>query len=424
MTRLLQPMLKEGLSYHPISFEDAYSTVASRCSSTIANQTLVMVSGDYSNEELYLLQRLARAGLHTNAITSFEYFNKSTAFFFDKNDIVPFAEILGASRIFIAWTPQADTPSAHAITHLLTSLAETPQYWFNQNGNLYIQDYTAFFRCLNRYLVEHNLAEGIYINGLGKNYDTYKAKLLADDYEHMLAKNNLSDSDIANFVSLLEECKDEVFVVWEPLMSERAVIELENLCMLLDIQSKPNAGFLCIKPTLNAQGLFDMGCFPSRGVGSESLDEMVQRATKQGLPSPCIENINVEKSVLSGSFNNYLLFNSTGLDIPSSVLQQIRSCSFSMLHTAEWDEKDTSFDLLIPAARPEEVTGSFTDSARIPHQSIPDIPCPFSYNNIEQFNLLNQQLHLSTLDSPSDAFLEFITLFKAGCHSQERHFFR
>lgn len=422
--RLLQPMMKEGQTYRPIAFEEAYSMVASRCSSANSNQTLVIVSGDYSNEELYLLQRIARAGLRTNAIASFEYFYKSTAFFHDKNDIVPFAEILGASQIFIAWDPQADTPSANVITHLLKSLPETPQYWFNQDGNLHIHDYAASFRALNRYLVEHEWAEGIYINGLGKNYDSYKTHLLADDYETMLRKNNLSDKDIATFASLLKKCKDEVFLVWEPLLDERGVMELENLCMLLDIQSKPNAGFLCIKPTLNAQGLFDMGCFPSRGVGSESLEEMSRRLSQQGLPDPCIEVVDVEKTVLAGGFQHFLLFNSTGLQIPDCVSQQISRSAFSMLHTAEWDEHDTTFDLLIPAARPEEVTGSFTDSARIPHQSTPDTPCPLRYNNIEQFNLLNHQLGLPTLERPSDIFLEFISLFKAGCHSQERHFFR
>ena len=417
-------MLKEGQTYRPITFEEAYSTVASRCSSAHANQTLVMVSGDYSNEELYLLQRLARTGLHTNAITSFEYFDKSTAYFHDKNDIVPFVEVLGAAQLFIAWDPQAKTPSAQTVTRLLESIPATPKYWFNQDGNLQIHDFAAFFRCLNRYLIEHDLAKGIYVDGLGKNYDTYKTQLLADDYEGLLRRNQLTDTHISDFIALLLQDKAEVFIFWEPLLEERGIIELENLCMLLDIQSKPNAGFLCVKPTLNAQGLFDMGCFPTSGVGGESLDETTQGTIQQGLPAPCIEPIDVEKSVLSRNFSHCLLFNSAGLEIPANVLQQVSSCNFSMLHTTEWDEQDTTFDLLIPAARPEEVTGTFTDSTRAPHQSIPDTPCPLTYNNIEQFNLLNRQLNLPTLDSPTDVFLEFITLFKAGCHSQERHFFR
>ena len=422
---MLQPMLKEGLSYCPISFEEAYSTVASRCSSAKTNQTLVMVSGDYSNEELYLIQRMARTGLHTNAISSLEYLHKGTNFFLDKNDILPFAEIAGSSRIFIAWPPDANTPSAIATTQLLEALKEIPQYRFNESGNLHIQNYAAFFRSLNRYLIQHNLAEGIYVNGLGKNYDSYKTQLLNDDYDRLLSQNNLSDAQVATFISLVLKDKTVAFVVWEPLLDNRGIIELENLCMLLDIQAKPAAGFLCIKPSLNAQGLYDMGCFPSLAVGGETWDEALRQQAEQLWHHPVhTDPIDVTTALKSHDFSHCLVFNGTGQEIPADVLHQAEHCSFSMLQTAYWNGQDSTFDLLIPAALPEEIAGSFTDSARIPHQSIPDTDCPLPYHNIAQLNILNNLLSLPMLDNPTDIFLEYISFFKAGCHSQRRHFFR
>ncbi|MCR4964227.1 MAG: hypothetical protein K6A41_01070 [Bacteroidales bacterium] len=423
MTRLLQPIIKDDSSYRQISFEDAYSLIATQCDSSA--KTLVTVTGDYCNEELYLIQRLSRAGLQTNAITSLEYLHKGTQFFLDKNDILPFAEIAGSSRIFVAWDPQANTPSAQTTLKLLETLKETPQYWFNQEDTLHIQNYAAFFRCLNRYLIEHNLAEGIYVNGLGKDYNTYKTKLLADNYEALLAQNNLKDAQVADFVKLLLLDKSEAIVVWEPLLDARGIIELENLCMLLDIQAKPTSGFLCIKPSLNAQGLYDMGCFSQLSVGGEIWDDATrQQMTELYQKTLITDEINVAELINDKAFTNCLIFNSTGQKIPQDIMAQVNAASFSVLHTADWDEKDTSFDLIIPAALPEEITGSFTDSARIPHQSIPDTDCPLPYNNIEQFNLLNKQLGLSILDNPTSIFLEYITFFKAGCHSQRRHFFR
>jgi len=425
MTRLLQPIIKDGSSYRQISFEDAYALIATKCAPSTQTKTLVTVTGDYCNEELYLIQRLSRAGLQTNAITSLEYLHKGTQFFLDKNDILPFAEIAGSSRIFVVWDPQANTPSAQTTIKLLETLKETPQYWFNQEGTLHIRNYAAFFRCLNRYLVEHNLAEGIYVNGLGKNYDIYKSKLLEDDYEALLAQNNLNDTQIAEFVKLLLLDKSEAIVVWEPLLDARGIIELENLCMLLDIQAKPTSGFLCIKPSLNAQGLNDMGCFSQLTIGGEEWDDAIRQQMADIYQKPINTDVtDIEAQIDDKAFTHCLVFNSTGLSLPQDLLQQVKSASFSVLHTAEWDEKDSSFDLLIPAARPEEITGTFTDSARIPHQSIPDTPCPIPFNNIEQFNLLGQQLGLPTLDNPTSIFFEYISFFKAGCHSQRRHFFR
>lgn len=425
MSRLLQPIVKEGSSYRPVSFEEAYAMVAAQCAPAKPNKTLVLVNGDYSNEELYLLQRLARTGLHTNAISSLEYLHKGTDFFLDKNDIIPFAEIAGTSRIFLAWDKQASTPSAHATMQLMESLKEITQYRFNVPGNLCIQDYTAFFRCLNRYLIEHNLAEGIYVDGLGKNYDTYKFQLLAEDYEGLLRQNQLTDSQVSDFITLLLQNKTEAFVVWEPLLDSRGIMELENLCMLLDIQAKPAAGFICIKPSLNAQGLYDMGCFPELTVGGERWNETLRQQMEELYLHPVItEPVDVERTIQDKTFRNCLIFNGTGQVIPSDVLQQVGNCSFSILQTAEWDKQDNTFDLLIPAALPEEVTGNFTDSARIPHQSIPGTDCPLPYDNITQFNLLNKELNLHALNTPAEIFLEYISFFKAGCHSQRRHFFR
>ena len=399
--------------------------VAAQCAPAEPNKTLVMLTGDYSNEELYLLQRLSRAGLRSNAISSLEYLHKGTDFFWDKNDILPFAEIAGSNRIFIAWDPLADTPSALATMHLLESLKEIPQYWFNQPDTLHIQDYAAFFRSLNYYLVQHHLAEGIYVNGLGKGYDTYKQQLLEEDFKLLLKKNQLDETQLTDFIHLIRLDKAEAFVVWEPLLDNRAAYELENLCMLLDIQAKPTSGFLCIKPSLNAQGLYDMGCFPQLTVGGEQWDDAAQQRMEQLCQKPVnTQPVDVASEISRQNFTHCLVFNSTGQALPQDLKKQVLNSAFSMLHTAEWDEQDTSFDLIIPAARPEEITGSFTDSARIPHQSIPDTSCPLPYNNIAQFNLLNRLLDLPTLNSPTDIFLEYISFFQAGCHSQRRHFFR
>ncbi len=425
MIRLTQPQRKNGNAYSPISFDEAFHLLAQQTSSAKDNQTAVLVSGDYCNEELYLIQRLTRTGLHTNAIYPFEYLLKGPSFLFDKNDIVPFAEITGTSQIFLIWDNQAQTPSAQATLKLLTSLDDIPQYRFNTEGNLHISNYAAFFRAINHYLIQNNIAKGIYVDGLGKNFETYKSQLLSEDYVMLLKLNKLSNKHILDFVTLLYRNMEEVFVVWEPLMDERAVAELENLCMLLDIQSKPNAGFICIKPSLNSQGLFDMGCFPSMGIGGVPLDEAMAQLMAQHYSLPvCHDNINVLNRITENSFSHCLVFNSTYQTLPSGVTNLAKNCSFSMMHTAYWNGEDVEFDLLLPAALPEEITGTFTDSARIPHQSVADTPSPIPHDNIAQFNILGQRLGLPALETPSDIFLEYVSFFKGGCHSQQRHFFK
>ena len=114
-----------------------------------------MTSGDYSNEELYMMQRLARAGLHTNALGSFDYYRRGTAFFIDKNDIVPFAELFSSGYFFCIFDDKVQAPSQDLVRKIVESSKETPRYFFNTPETLNIVDYAAFLHCLPRCCWKH-----------------------------------------------------------------------------------------------------------------------------------------------------------------------------------------------------------------------------------------------------------------------------
>lgn len=425
MQRLTQPLLKVGNAYQTISFEQAFGLIAEKCHPDFSNETLVMANGDYSNEELYLIQKLARAGFKTNALGSFDYYRRGTSFFIDKNDIVPFAELFSSTMFFCILDENADTHSARLIHNILDHCTNTPKYVFNTPGNLQIRNYGAFFRSLNQYLIQNNLAKGIYINGLGKQYDTYREKILAEDPQSLLAANGLQMEDIQTFIETILHTEAPVFIAWERLMDERAVIELENLCMLLDIQAKPSTGFLCVKAELNSQGLFDMGLFPEICVGGLPFDNDNRQLMKE-LYQTDVQTQPLDLGLLleQKAFRQCCIFNATGSSIPSEITEQIQKADFSMLHTAFWDETMNDFDLLLPAALPEESTGTYTDTTRTPHNNKPETNCPLTLSNLQQLAQIIQRFGLSTPDDASNVFLEYISFFKGGCRSKYRHFFR
>lgn len=425
MRRLLQPLLKTDGHYTAISFEEARKQVAQHSKNATPNRTLVMVSGDYSNEELYLIQRLARTGLRTNAIGSFDYYKRGTAFFIDKNDIVPFAELYGASNFYTLLDPESNALSQKTALDILEACPNIPRYDFNTPGHLNIRHFGDFFRCINQYLLHNNLAKGIYVQGLGKDFEAYKTQILTEDPNQLRASNQLAEEDVRDFAEQLLRAEAPVFVMWERFLDERGVIELENLCMLLDIQAKPSSGFLCLKAELNSQGLFDMGFFPNICVGGEPLDEENRKLMRELYGQPvCADNIDVPTHIAARDFDQCYLFNATGAEIPQEILEMATKCSWSMLQTAFWDEEQLDFDLILPASLPEECDGTFTDSARAAHTSKADATCPLSYDNIHLHSKMSEIFGLPTLDNPTDIFMEYISFFHAGCRSQQRHFFR
>ena len=425
MGRLIQPLLNTGQQYQPISWEEACQHIAKHNQIAGEHKTLVITSGNYSNEELYLIQRLARTGLQTNALGSFDYYKRGTSFFIDKNDIVPFAELFGAGKFYTLLDPKANALSQKTALEIMDACPNTPRYEFNTQDTLQIRDFGSFFRSINHYLIRNNLAKGIYVQGLGKQYDQYKEQILSEDLSEVLAANNLTENDIKTFAEELLHTEAPVFVIWEPFLDERGIIELENMCMLLDIQAKPSSGFLSLKAELNSQGLFDMGIFPEICVGGEPFDEENRKLMCELYGQPAhTDSVDLPARIAARDFDQCYLFNATGAEMPAEIMETAQQCSWRVLQTAFWEESNASFDLLLPASLPQECDGTFTDSARAAHNSKADSECPLACDNLQLFSKISEAFGLPKLDNATDVFMEYISFFHGGCRSQLRHFFR
>ena len=439
--RITTPYIKQNGHIVPTSFKEAFQYIGQKMQKPEVNQTLVMSSGSYSNETLYLLQRLARTVLNTNALGSFDYYRRGTDFFADKNDILPFAEMFQSEKFYCIFekhivndygdvetgrAPSLQTPETlRAVVEIFNRCPDTPRYWFNTSDTLNITDYYAFFRSINYYLIQHHLEKGIYVEVLGKNYGPYKQALMADDYEALLRKNNLQDTDIKLFVEDLLTVSTPVFIVWERWLTEAAYHELENLCMLLDIQSKPATGFLTIKSELNSQGLHDMGLFPHVAPGGHTLDhEMRQKLEAVLGTSVCAEPVDVTATLDRAGFRNVMLWNALGAEIPQDVVNQIDKSDFSLLNAAFLPENADVYDVILPANLPEEVSGTYTDTAKVPHNFVSEAENVLEYNNLQQIAKIAETFGLIFPDNKDEVFLEYISFMEAGCHSAERHFFR
>lgn len=425
MNRLLQPLLKNNGSYKTISFEEAFQHIYDALKSAKENSTMVMTSGDYFNEELYLLQRLARTAFRTNALGSFDYYKRGTVFFIDKNDIVPFSELLRSTLHVCFFDENADTESIRMAKRMIGVCEHSKKYYANTPETLNISNYGDFFRSINRYLVQNDMAKGIYVEGLGKNYGSYKQALMLDDYARLLESNGLQETDIQKFANMIIEAEAPVFVIWERMLDERGIIELENMCMLLDIQAKPSTGFLSIKSDFNSQGLFDMGLFPTQSIGGRVMDSESVQLMESIFEHPVVSApIKVDEQLQQKAFVNCLLFNATGVVLPEEVVAQVRSASFSMLQTAFWDEQTADFDLIMPASLPEEANGTYTDSTRTAHVNSPEKECPLQMNTLQQLSAMGERFGLKKMTNHNDIFLEYLSFIQTGCRSKYRHFFR
>jgi len=431
--RITTPYIKKNGQLEETSFEEAFQYIGQKLQNPEANSTLVMSSGSYSNETLYLLQRLARTVLNTNALESFDYYRRGTDFFADKNDILPFAEMFSSDKFYCV-LPDVETchgaslqtpETLKAVFEVLKHCPDTPRYWFNSPDTLNITDYYAFFRSVNFYLIHHHLEKGIYVDVLGKNYGAYKQALMEDDYDVLLQKNNLQNTDIQAFVDDLIAIQAPAFIVWEKWLTEPAYHELENMCMLLDVQSKPASGFLTIKSELNSQGLFDMGMFPHIAPGGHKMTAQWQeKMVSLWQTNVCTEPVDVAATIDGSGFGNLLIWNALNVDLPQDVVNQVDNADFAVLQTAYLPENANMYDVILPANLPEEISGTYTDTAKVPHNFITESDNILEYNNLQQIVKIAELLGHPFPSNKDDIFLEYISFMEAGCHSSERHFFK
>ena len=423
--RITKPYIRINGKLTEASFEEAFQHICQKLQKPEVNSTLAMSSGSYSNETLYLLQRLARTVLNTNALDAFDYYRRGTDFFADKNDILPFAEMFSSDKFYCMFPDVETSETLKAVFEILKHCPDTPRYWFNTPDTLNITDYYAFFRSVNFYLIHHHLEKGIYVEALGKNYGPYKQALMADDYEALLRKNDLQDSDIKLFVEDLLTVPAPAFIVWERWLTEKAYHELENLCMLLDVQSKPAAGFVTIKSELNSQGLFDMGMFPHIAPGGHTMDDSMRQKMEAVLgPAVCATPVDVAATLDCGGFRNVLIWNALNVELPKDVVNQLDKAEFSVLHSAYMPDNADLYSVILPANLPEELSGTYTDTAKVPHDFVSDVKNPLEYNNLQQLAELAERFGHTFPNNKDEIFLEYISFMEAGCHSAERHFFR
>ena len=423
--RITKPYIRINGKLTEASFEETFQYICQKLQKSEVNNTLAMSSGSYSNETLYLLQRLARTVLNTNALDAFDYYRRGTDFFADKNDILPFAEMFSSDKFYCMFPDVETSETLKAVFEILKHCPDTPRYWFNTPDTLNITDYYAFFRSVNFYLIHHHLEKGIYVEALGKNYGPYKQALMADDYEALLRKNDLQDSDIKLFVEDLLTVPAPAFIVWERWLTEKAYHELENLCMLLDVQSKPAAGFITIKSELNSQGLFDMGMFPHIAPGGHTMDDSMRQKMEAVLGTAvCATPVDVAATLDCGGFRNVLIWNALNVELPKDVVNQLDKAAFSVLHSAYMPDNADLYSVILPANLPEELSGTYTDTAKVPHDFVSDVKNPLEYNNLQQLAELAERFGHTFPNNKDEIFLEYISFMEAGCHSAERHFFR
>lgn len=380
MKRVKTPLRKTEKGWEEISFEDAYKLLHKKVTSVEADENAVFAGARLTNEELYLAQKVARAGIKTNNINSFHYLGRGDGYADIARFNVSFDELKKAKKIVVFGTDLAeDHPIAGYLVNqarkkganvtYISSRKDGPMHK-KADQTIAVSSYYKFARAMNHYLVSEGMQNGLFLKDHVDGFNDYKNSVLAEDFDKLYqgAKPCCMDH-FFDLTKSINETGNTVVIFSEKQVSANTAIELRNMAIITGKLGKTASGILALKEKNNAQGLFDMGVCSDVVVGNAAMDKDILAKMKEvwkvdELPT---ESTDTLKLLKQKKIRNVLIF---GED-PMGCAQNKKEVSgfldgVDFLAVQDYFLTDTAkeADLILPSSWPVEDAGSFTNTQK------------------------------------------------------------
>jgi formate dehydrogenase alpha subunit len=410
--RVLEPLLRRGDGFQPISWEAALSWLAHRLSEIREHhgpRALGALSSSRStNEAAYLLQKLFRSVLGTNNIDCCaRVCHSSTALALERVTgtgaaSASYADIERAGCIVVAG---ANPTEAHPVVGARikqAALRGTPLLVIDPR-RIELVDYAQIhiplrpgtnvpvFNAIAAILLREGLVDHAYLDArveglvelreMTGELDVASAAAIAGVAPDLLvaAARGIGRSPPALFVSGLG--------LSELTQGTESVMALANLGMLTGAIGRAGGGMLPLRGQNNVQGNADMGSMPGRLTGYQALDDPAVRARTLRIwgaaapESPGLTLPEMFDAALRGELRALWI---QGEDVAQSdpnerhVLAALRALDFLVVQEMFLTETARNADLVLPAAGYLEQEGTFTNAERRIQHVRPAVAAPGS----------------------------------------------
>ncbi len=426
--RITKPMLKVGGKFEEISFEDAFRLISEKIKSVEPDENAFFGGARLSNEELYLIHKLARAAAKTNNVGSFHYLGRGEGYRANSDLNAPFAEIGDASAIYLLGT---EINKDHAVVGFMVQnthfLKKTPVIMVTENidntmshkvnRQIVVKSYYHFIKAVNHYLLTKGLENALFLRDRVEGFDGYKAMLLKEDFAKLATASGVSTEEIAAFAESYNNEINAILIFSEKQVSGNASKELFNLARITGKLAKTANGLISLKEKNNSQGVFDMGVSPHLGIGGQDIaDQDYRRRLKEiwGVAEIASEETEcLHGRFYAGEIRNLFIFGEDpiGCAIDREALEKVfADASFKVVQDYFLTETAKTADLLLPSSFPAESVGTFTNAQKVIQEFSPAIKPRLAKTSLEQFAGILGGFGMAASGNPHDIFLEIIAL--------------
>ena len=426
--RITKPLIKEGNKFTEISFEKAFGIIEEKIKNVKADENAFFAGASLSNEEMYLIQKLARAGAKTNQVASFHYLNRENGLLNNSCANVPFNQIKEASRIYllgseinmdnavVGFMIQNTRVKNNIPVELITN--KTNSRLINKVDKLLqIKSYYYFVKALNHYILSNELENKLFIKNNCDGFDKYRTNLLKENYSELVKKAGITNELVTKFAQDYNKELNAILIFSEKELSANACQEIFNLSILTGKLGKTANGIISLKEKNNSQGLLDMGISPERGVGGISITDkglIEKMKTQWGINElPQSRDINVKEQLHQGKFKNIVVFGEDPIGCaiePKAVRNWFAKAAFVVVQDYFLTETSKQANLILPATFPFEMGGTFTNTQKVIQKVDKQFQSKIEYDSCEQLLSLNKKFGIKGVIEPSEVISEIIQM--------------
>ena len=397
--RLTTPLIREGNEFRSATWDEALSLIARRFSELkAANGPDCMAfisSSKCTNEESYLMQKLARAVIGTNNVDNCSRYCQApaTAGLFRTvgygGDSGSISDIEAADLVVIIGSNTAEShpviatrvKSSHKLNGQKLIVSDLRENEMARRADLFIHPKPGtdlvWLNAISRYLLDNGLAHSKFLEQWVNGLDAYRKSLEPFTMEAASRISGLSEETLQTVAHMIVEAKS-VCILWAMGVTQHSQgsdtsTAISNLLLITGNYMRPGTGAYPMRGHNNVQGASDHGSMPNDLPGYQSVDDpevraRFEKAWKVPLPSTKgLDNHEMVEAIHAGKLKAMYVIGEEMSIVDSNanyVSAAFEKLDFFVVQDIFFSNTCRYADVVLPGAPSLEKEGTFTSTER------------------------------------------------------------
>ncbi|ACO47822.1 formate dehydrogenase subunit alpha [Deinococcus deserti] len=397
--RLTTPLIREGDRFRPASWEEALSLIARKFTETREkygpDALAFIASSKCTNEDSWLMQKLARAVIGTNNVDNCSRYCQSPAtmglwrtvgYGGDSGSITDLEQaglVIGIGTNTAESHPVLATrvKRAHKLRGQRLIVADLREHEMAQRADLFVQPKPAtdfvWLTAVTKFILDEGLEDKAFISQWVNDLDEYRQSIERYTLAYAEEVTGIPEATLRQIAQEIVQA-DGTCIMWAMGVTQQCggsetSTAISNLLLVTGNYMRPGAGSYPLRGHNNVQGASDMGAMPAFVGGYQKVDDPEVRAkfeAKWGAPLPTtkgLDNHEMVHAVHDGTLRVMYLKGEEMAIVDSNVNyvdEAFEKLDFFVVQDIFFTRTAQFADVVLPASPSLEKDGTFTNTER------------------------------------------------------------